>query len=220
LGVLLWPFYKEAKLKTGELKKIAADMGFIFHGGNYHPDPSLLKSPLLQRGYRHRFGPAITGKHRGVDIQLFEHVYSEPRGASDTGDTPHVPTVVVFPVPGFPVPEFVMLRKSLGDRIFEKIFRSKNIHFEDDLKFSRRYALTGPNQEHVLKIFTPELRTALTGSKIKWAAAGINNQLILFTDDTPDEQLKPENLIDYLEKTFEIFEILRSNQRSPAELGV
>ena len=210
LGVLLWPFYKEVKLKTRELKKLATDMGFIFHGGNYHPDPSLLKSPLLQRGYRQRFGPAITGKYKGVNVQLFEHVYSEPQGASDSGDTRYFRTVVVFHVPGFPIPEFVMLGKSLGDRMFEKLFRSKNIHFEDDLKFSRRYALTGPNQEHVLKLFTPELRSAFTGSEKRWAASGIDNQLMLFTDDTLDEQLKPEEFIDYLKKTWEIFEITRS----------
>jgi len=209
-GVLLWPFYKEAKLKTRELKKIATDMGFVFHGGNFHPDPSLLKSPLLQRGYRQRFGPAMTGKHEGVNIQLFEHVYSEPEGASDTGDTRFFRTVVVFHAPEFHIPEFVMLGKSLGDRMFEKIFRSKNIHFEDDSQFSKRYALTGPNQEYVLKLFTPELRSAFTGSKKRWAAAGIDNQLILFTDDTLDEQLKPERFIDYLKKTWEIFEIARS----------
>ena len=83
-------------------------------------------------------------------------------------------------------------------------------YFEDDLKFSRRYALTGPNQEHVLKLFTPELSSAFTGSEKRWAASGIDNQLMLFTDDTLDEQLKPEEFIDYLKKTWEIFEITRS----------
>ena len=119
--VLLWPFYKEAKLKTRGLKKIATDKGFTFHGGIYHPDPSLLKSPLLQRGYRHRFGPTITGKHEGVNFQLFEHVYSEPKGASDSGDTRYFFTVVVLQAPEFHIPEFVMLEKSLGDRMFEKL---------------------------------------------------------------------------------------------------
>jgi len=50
VGVLLWPFYREMKMRTSELKKIAIDMNFVFHDGSFQPASSLLQSPLLRRG--------------------------------------------------------------------------------------------------------------------------------------------------------------------------
>ena len=212
-GVLLWPFYKEAKMRTSELKKIAIDMGFVFHDGTFQPAPSLLQSPLLRRGFRRSFGPAITGKHEGVEILLFEHVYSDPGESSDREDRRYLRTVVVFYAPELDIPEFVMIAKGLGDRMAEALFGNGNIDFKGDSKFSKRYALSGKNQEFVRALFVPDLRSTITGSEKRWAAAGIDNKLMLFADNERDEQLKPEEFVDYLEKTWEIFNVIRSKNR-------
>jgi hypothetical protein len=212
-GVLLWPFYREAKMRTSELKKIAIDMGFVFHDGKFQPVPSLLQSPLLRRGYRHSFGPAITGNHAGVEILLFDHVYSDPGESSDREDRRYFRTVVVFYAPELDIPDFIMITKSLGDRMAEALAGSGNIDFKGDSKFSKHYSLSGPNQESVRELFVPELRSAITGSEKRWAAAGIDNKLMLFADNERDEQLKPEKFVDYLEKTWEIFNVIRSKNR-------
>ena len=194
------------------MKKIAVDMGFAFHDGKYRPAGSLLQSPLLRRGFRHGFGPAITGIREGVEILLFEHVYSEPGEASDREDTRCFRTVVVFYAPELHIPEFMMVTKALGDRMVEALFGSRNIDFEDDSEFSKSYALSGSNKESVRELFVPELRSAITGSEKRWAAAGIDNRLMLFADGQRDEQLKPEEFVDYLEKSWQIFKIIESKK--------
>jgi len=213
IGVLLWPFYREAKMRTSELKKIVVDMGFVFHDGKFQPAPSLLQSPLLRRGFRRSFGPAITGKHEGVEILLFEHVYSDPGESTDREDRRYLRTVVVFYEPELHIPDFIMITKDLGDRMAEALFGSGNIDFKGDSKFSKYYALSGPNQESVRELFVPELRSTITGSEKTWAVAGTDNKLMLFADNERDEQLKPEEFIDYFEKTWEIFNVIRSKNR-------
>ena len=198
------------------MKRIATQMGFDFHGGNFYPEQSILKSPLLSRGYRRGFGPAITGKHEDVEILVFEHVYSEPKESSDSGDKRYFRTVTVIHSSDFSIPEFVLVKKGVGDRVLEKVFGSESIHFEDDSRFSEIYALTGQNQDSARNFFTPELRAVFTNSKKKWAAGGIDNQLILMLDDEPDEQLEPEEFVDYLGKIREILNIIRTqNKRLP-----
>ncbi len=208
-----WPFYREAKMRTGDLKKIAFDMGFVFHDDTFQPEESLLQSPLLCRGYRQRFGPAMTGKHEEARVQLFEHTYSEPGQSPDRGDTDYCRVVAVFDTTELHIPEFVMISKGRGDRMLETLFKIGVIDFKDDSKFSKRYALSGPNQESIRELFIPELRSAISRSKKKWAAAGIDNKFILFADSEPDEQLNPDGFVDYFKKTWEIFNIIRSNRK-------
>lgn len=209
-GVLLWPFYREAKMRTSELKEIAMDMDFVFHDGKFQPAPALLQSPLLRRGYRRGFGPAMTKKFEGVEILFFEHVYSEPGESSDREDRRYFRTVAVFYAPELKIPDFIMSAKGLGDRMVEALFGSGNIDLKGDSEFSKNYALSSPNQESVREFFVSELRSAFTGSEKRWAAAGINNKLVLFAENERNEQLKPEEFVDYLEKTWQIFEIIRS----------
>jgi len=209
LYILVWPYYKEIKMRTTGFKKIAAELGFVFHDGEYQPGQSLLQSPLLSRGYRHSFSEAITGKYEGVEILLFDHHYSEP-STSDRGDDQYFRTVAVFTAPNLHMPEFIMVKKSVGDRMFESLFGSGNIDFKTDAEFSKHYALNGPDQDSVKNLFTAELRSALTGSEKRWAAAGVDNQLVLFTDGEYDEQLKPEEFVNYLERTWKIFSVIRS----------
>jgi hypothetical protein len=103
-----------------------------------------------------------------------------------------------------------MVTKSLGDRMFESLFGSGNIDFKTDAEFSKQYALNGPDQNSVKNLFTSELRSVFTGSEKIWAAAGVDNHLVLFTDGEFDEQLEPKQFVDYLERTWEIFSIIRS----------
>ena len=209
LYILVWPYYKEMKISAAGKKKIATELGFVFQDGAFQPDQSLLQSPILKRGYRHSFSEAITGTYDGVEILLFNHNYSEPR-TSDRGDDRFFRTVAVFTMPDLILPEFIMVTKSVGDRMFESLFGNGSIEFETDADFSKHYALASPDQDTVKNIFTAELRSAFTGSDKRWAAAGINNQLVMFTDSEYDEQLNPEEFVHYLEKTLGIFNIFKS----------
>lgn len=216
LSILVWPYYKEMKMRTAGLKNIAAENGFVFHDGEFHPERSLIQSPLLQRGYRRSFSQAITGKYEGVEILLFDHIYSKP-GRSGREDERYFRTVTVFYTPEFHIPEFIMVKKSLGDRMLESLFGGGNIDFKTDAEFSKNYALNGPDQGSVKNLFTPELRSAFTRFEKRWAAAGIDNQLVLFTDDGLDEELKPEEFVTYLEKAWRILKIIRSEVKQEAK---
>jgi hypothetical protein len=216
LSILVWPYYKEMKMRTAGLKNIAAENDFVFHDGEFQPERSLIQSPLLQRGYRRSFSQAITGKHEGVEILLFDHIYSEP-GRSGREDERCFRTVTVFYMPELHMPEFIMVKKSLGDRMLESLFGSGNIDFKTDAEFSENYALNGPDQDPVKNLFTPELRSAFTRSEKRWAAAGIDNQLVLFTDDGLDEELKPEEFVTCLEKAWRILDIIRSEIKQEAK---
>jgi len=173
-------------------------------------DPSLLESPLFQRGYRRVFGPALTGKHEGVDIALFDYQYSRPGESSDSGDSTYLHTVVAFHSPGLHISDFVMTPETFGDRLFGALFGDKDIDFKDDPDFSRCYVLSGPNEEAVRDLFGPRLRAAFIHCEENWAASGINNKLILLKDGDSDERVSTKDLVNYLEKAMVIFEVIRT----------
>ncbi len=210
LAVLLYPYYLEHKKRTNEFDRIATRLGFTSHRGEFQPDRSLLMSPLLQRGFRGVFGPAFTGKHERVEIAVFDYQYSSPGDSSDSGDSSYLHTVVALHEPGVHISDFVMTPESFGDRFFGGLFGDKDVDFEDDPDFSRRYVLSGPNEEAVRDFFDPRLRSAFMHGEENWAASAINNNLILFKDGDSDERVSTEDLVNYLEKAMAIFDVIRS----------
>jgi len=210
-GFLVWPAYKDWKERTRKLRIAAADLGLTYHDGKFRPEPSLLQSRLLRRGFRRQFGPAITGEYEGVEILLFDYRYVRSE-ASDSVDRSYLHTVVVFSAPEIEIPDFVMVREGFGDRIFKRLFGNRDIEFEGDSAFSKRYLLAGPIQKAVRDLFGSELRAAFIRTEKKWAAEAMENRLILFPDDQSDERVKAEDLANYVQEAWAIFEVIRKGR--------
>lgn len=210
--ILILPYLRSVQVKSTQLQAAAHELNLTYHDGDFHPNKSVLQSPLLQRGYRHYFGPAISGIYKNTEIESFYFSYLINR-ASDM-DYTCSRTVVTFGSPECHIPNFVMAERDIGSKIVKGLFRSKSVDFPNDPEFFRRYSLKGEDMEAIRSFFGPALRSVLMHSKRTWALSGTNNRLIIFADGGFDEDVKAEDFIPYFQETWKIFESIGSTRKS------
>jgi hypothetical protein len=136
------------------LQDAASALGLRFekHG------PSLAKVPfarlLVRRIWPRRTASySIRGTLEGVDLWFLE--YHQVRS---TGHSSHVRKIsaVAFPLGGARVPELHMRPERLHDRLFQRL-GFPDIDFEHSPEFSNAYAVRGPEEDAIRRLFRPEV---------------------------------------------------------------
>ncbi|MBW2109409.1 MAG: hypothetical protein JRI36_12210, partial [Deltaproteobacteria bacterium] len=146
--------------------------------------------------------------YHGTETIIFNYDYEKL-----SGDYPdhYLRTAVVFFDPQVKLPEFYLKPQSLGSRIFKR----KDIDFEEDPYFSKRYYLTGPDRKAVRDVFAIPQRQALIESKNRWAVGSAEGYVVIYADEKMDEQIKPSanEMGAYLEQTWSLYDVLSSSMR-------
>jgi hypothetical protein len=115
-------------------------------------------------------------------------------------------SVVAFSIKEHHVPNFSLHPAQSGDWLFEKIFGSDYLKFEEDLEFSGRYKVNGPDTETLKHFFGPNLRQAFIKSQIKWAAGVDGDHFIIFRDSKTDDRVNSEEFAGYLNEAYLIYQ--------------
>jgi hypothetical protein len=169
----------QAQKRTRALEILASQIGFIFHGDDWS-DPSQapqLGTALFNRGSGRRFDNIMTGEYGGLKVSIFDYRYTVSSGKSAYTYTQ---TVAVF-APQRLLPLFELRPEGFFDRVGD-VFMHKDIDFDSNPEFSRRYLLRGPEPENIRALFSPALLAFFEGfdPEQKWHVEGNGDSLLFY----------------------------------------
>ena len=197
---------QSVKKDMAALQKAAQVLGLKYQQDVKLP-AAMLENPLFDRGFMPKAQHLLSGKFSGVDVKIFNYQYEKLE--RDTEDR-YWRTAVAFSITQKQVPDFYLRPWQPGERFLEK----NPIDFREDPQFSKKYFLTGSNAEDVRALFGERQREVLKEIKRKWAIAAANGYLVMYADETMNEEVKPdpEAIREYLEQAWVIFKELTSER--------
>lgn len=144
-----------AKKRTQALQSFAQENGLEFAAGNLTA-PIDAQTALFDRGGSGRFLNIMSGNWSSLKITAFDYKYTISSGKNSST---FVQTVAAF-TQQLPLPWFELRPEGFLDRVGER-FVHRDINFESNPQFSRRYMLRGKNQDAVRTLFAPALLSYL-----------------------------------------------------------
>lgn len=189
--------------RTQALTDAAVQIGFTF-GGEDWPDEDwpdkgrvpMLDTALFSKGRTHQSKNIMIGSGAGFRISLFD--YSFVMGSGKSEHT-YAQTVASFSKDNVYFPYFEMCPANLLKRAWDAVSH-KNIHFDANPEFARRYALQGALPEKVRELFAPSLISFMEGldPREKWHIEGAGNTLVVYR---ASKKAAPAELRNFLDQT-------------------
>ena len=204
----VWAFRRKLSRKRSQaLANAAVEMGFTFDGETRTP---YLQTPLFGKGSSHKFENVMTGDRAGFVVRLFDYSFTVGGGKSQQTYTQ---TVANFSKQHVSLPYFELRPASILARAWDAMAH-KNIRFETDPEFSRRYILQGALPDKVREFFTPSLISFLDGLDLheKWHIEGVGGTLVIYRSD---QKTPPAQMRAFLEQTSQIAATFFSFARVP-----
>lgn len=198
VGILsIWAIRRTlGRKRTQALANTAIEMGFTFDGEARTP---YLQTPLFGKGHSRKFENVMTGDRVGFIVRLFDFSFTVGRGKNQQT---HRQTVASFSKEHVSFPYFELRPANLLSRAWDAMAH-KNIHFDAEPEFARRYVLQGALPDKVRELFTPSLISFLDGLDVhaKWHIEGVGGTLVIYR---ADKKTPPEQMRTFLEETSQI----------------
>ncbi|HAI13366.1 MAG TPA: hypothetical protein DCM28_16785 [Phycisphaerales bacterium] len=188
------------KKRAEAILQFATQMGFTYEkklsGTSAIP---CREAAIFDRGRSRYAKNFMTGKIADVDLILTDYQYTTGSGKNSTTYTM---TLAAYHVPGLELPDFALENENFLTRIAEK-FGMQDIDFDSHPDFSKRYRLTGKDENAVRKLFTSTLLTSIENGLIRndWRVQAGGGWLIIHSSG---KRLKPEQYQDFLNDSFEL----------------
>jgi hypothetical protein len=198
----LYVFLKRATRKrTDALQAEALQLGFKFDGDDWWDSSHAPQfgTALFERGNGPGFTNIMTGTREGLKVSIFDYSFLENAGRYAPT---YRQTVAAFSKPEVYFIDFELRPSETVDKIKNALLH-KNINFETDPEFSRRFTLLSSLKDEIRSLFTPSLRAFLESldPAEKWHVEASGDFFVVyqFKKRTP-----PENLQAFLDQTTSI----------------
>lgn len=160
------PNFQKTSQRQQRMKKIAADNGWYYVRQENVDSSELLDFDFFQSRPLESKSNVIGGEFEDyqVDWEMSDIVFDE--GAMLSKEV-YKTTLLLVHLPGR-IAEFTLESEGVFDRLFERlsIANRKDIDFEEAPIFSNKLKLTGPDEEAIRKVFTPELIAFLESEEV------------------------------------------------------
>jgi hypothetical protein len=195
LGIAVYLEYLRERKRLEDLATWAAGMRFTIEGGSRDASAAglpleLLALPLFNRGRARKVRNLIRGRDQDGATLVMDYRYTTQSGKNSAT---FEQTVAAFELPAAALPSFELRPEGLFARIGQ-LFGSPDIDFESNPEFSRRYQLTGADQEAVRRLFERHAVGYLAGQE-GWGVEGAGAWLIAYR---PQRRQKPEDYTTFL----------------------
>ena len=202
IGGLLWGAHVERKRKEA-FQQLAQELGMNFSEVlNDHDQGALAGFALGQRGHSRRHFNAMTADSGELRMVVFDYSYTVGGGKNKQR---HNQSVVLLTSPTLYLPAFSLTPETFFDRMAEML-GYKDIDFDDDDEFSRRYLLKGPDESAIRGLFTSERRQAF----LKWPKLTIEAAGHSFIFYEARRRRPPEEIRQLMEQGFAVYSVLRA----------
>jgi hypothetical protein len=206
VGGLIWTAYQERKRKEA-LESLADELGMSFSETLTSHDLGTLQGfPLGQRGQSQKSSNVMTADSGELRMVVFDYAYTVGGGKNKQR---HSQSVVLINSPDLGLPYFSLTPETFLDRMAD-LFGYRDIDFEDDDDFSRRYCLKGADEEAIRQFFTRERRSRL----MKWPTLTMEAAGHSFIFYAPRCRRKLEELREQMEQGFALYSVLRQPEKS------
>jgi len=166
--------FRLAKRRTQEFSDVAQQIGFKFLGSTWRgPALSPVHKMCIIQSTRGGFKNVMIGSIDGLEAALFDYTYM-------AGKSSVTITLASF-TQGKQLPAFELRSESIFDRIGDALVH-RDIDFDSNPEFSRRYFLRSPDEAGVRNLFTPTLLSYFEQipSDRKWHVETSANTLIVY----------------------------------------
>ncbi|MFH1857907.1 MAG: hypothetical protein ABH845_03260 [Candidatus Omnitrophota bacterium] len=185
---------RSEKKRKEAFPRIALEIGFSFDpAGKEYTVQSFQKLPLFQGGHAQRFRNVLKGATGNVTTLLFDYSYTTGSGRHSS---PHNQTVAAFRVERTPLPHFELRPETVFHKIGEA-FGYKDVDFEGNPEFSKRYLLRGADVAALKALFHAGVLNYFSKQK-GWSVEGEGTWLVLYRGE---ERVEPGGMRRFLEET-------------------
>lgn len=205
IGGLIWAAHVERKRKES-LQQLAQELGMSFADVlSDHDQGVLIGFALGQRGHSRKHFNAMTADSGELRMVVFDYAYTIGGGKNKQR---HTQSVVLLTCPSLYLPAFSLAPETFLDRMAEML-GYKDIDFDDDEEFSRRYLLKGPDEAAIRDYFTRERRQAF----LKWPKLTIEAAGHSFIFYEARKRRPPEEAKQLMEQGFAVYSMLEQGSR-------
>lgn len=208
LFLFLFAIWLRERNRIKTLRAMAAQMGFQFFYTDTVLHQSLGHFKLFNQGHSRRAKNVFKGTHEKVSVLIADYEYITGRHKSRTT---HCQTVFIIKDPEMRIPHFFLRRENKIFDFLGKAFGGQDINFSEDPQFSDAFVLQGLSEAQTRQLFDKNIRNELlkfAGSNIQVEAYG--PQLVVHKG----RNTRPDELIQTLEETFEIYNLFKSSPRA------
>jgi hypothetical protein len=190
------------------LKVTAQLLGLSFQGDNWSPETSAPQLETRLFGYKNgNVRNIMTGNREGLDVSFFDYSFGQGRYRTEQ-------TVAAFSQEVW-LPPFALGPQGILGGAVNNIFH-KDIRFESEPEFSKRFRLTSDDPENTHQLFTPAMVSFLEGfdphSKLR--LEGLGRTLVIYSEA---KKIGPEQFPLFVSETTTIaktfFSVCSAKQR-------
>ena len=181
--------------RTDALEMAAHDMGMAFEA-----KPSAVPGEgfrLMTGGRQRRVRNLIRGTIEDLDVRLFDYAYTTGSGKNSRT---HRQSVVLLRMPRGGVPEFILTRETVFDRLGSALGYD-DIDFDDDPEFSRRFKLKSDRETRAREVFDTELRRFMLTIDRSVSLEAKGSEVIVYRRS---RRTRPAEIMPRLTEAFEI----------------
>lgn len=186
--------------RSNALSRVASDMGFSFGPDLYPVHEELSHLRLFQQGRRRETKNVLRGSLHGNKTTLFDYKFTVGYGKNSHD---YHQTVAAFHSSEDSLPSFELRPEGILAKISSALGFYKDIDFEANPDFSKRYLLRGSDERAVRTLFHPGV-LGFFREELGWAAEGGGNWLVIYR---PAWLIKPGNLRSFLNTAERIFRL-------------
>jgi hypothetical protein len=202
MGVILISVSQNKKRRQA-FESFALERGFTYTAD----DPSIEASlqnlggfDLFQHGHSRKFKNLLHSRRSNLDIHIFDYRYTT--GSGKNSQT-HNQTALLLTLPGDALPQFFLRPEGLIDKLAVKMGQA-DINFDHHPEFSKKFRLTGADENQVRRLFNEALLTFLLQSPGLCLEAG-GTQVLCYARG---KLIKPEDLPTRLDQALKVVSLL------------
>ena len=194
----------------GAAAGVAQELGLTFTPWSEPGSAAIIGTPLFRNKPAGEVKNLMKGRNAGMEVQVFNYSYSVGTAANST---PVGHTVVVYSQ-NVDVPVFEAEPETLAERLTDALLHH-DIDFDQHPRFSKLYALRGPEPEKIRAFFTDGVLSFFEGLNQdgKWHIEGAGKNLVFYRYA---QHVRAEELKSFLEETSGMAKSLFGFARSTA----
>lgn len=196
IAFLITRWYR-GKKRAAAFKNVANEMGFEFeHKGKDHISDIANRFRLFDIGSYRRVRNLLHGELSDLRIRIFDYSYTKSSGKRSRT---YRQSVVAFDMPARNLTKFSLRPETLFHKL-GSVIGFKDINFQDHPEFSKRFHLTGKDEQAIRELFTIDLIHFLE-ARGKLAVEADGQSMIVYKSGS---RSKAQEIPQFLEEALEV----------------
>jgi len=199
IGVVVYLIIKYEKDRQKVLKELSLKIGMTYKK-DCDLTPLISQFKIFNNGFAKKTSNLLEGRRSNINWKIFEYQYTLNTGKSSST----IKQTVFLAELEKALPNFILKPEHIFHKI-GNIIGYKDIDFERNPEFSKKYFLRGKDENKIKEIFTPEVLNYFEQNPIKATIEVDGNKIIYYSTG---KRIKPKDLNSKLEDVSKIINLI------------